>query len=84
MLYFDQARAVVEFVGCVCGLWSDRLDLADYGYGCYVGGVDYEGGFRVGLCAVGLLVGLEGREGDRGANASINCLIVTGRRDSLP
>ena len=52
LLYFDEAGAVVEFVGCVCGLGSDGLDLPDYGYGRYVDGVDYEGCFGVGEGAV--------------------------------
>ena len=32
LLYFDYAGAVVDFVGCVCGLGGDGVDLADEGY----------------------------------------------------
>ena len=31
LLYFDEAGAVVEFVGYVCGLGGDGADLADKG-----------------------------------------------------
>ena len=51
LLDFDEAGAVVEFVGCVGGLLEDGLDLGDYCYGGDVDAVDYEVGFGVGLGA---------------------------------
>lgn len=83
LLDFDEAGAVVEFVGCVGGLGGDGLDLPDDGYGGYVDRVDYEGCFGVGEGAAEGLVGWVMGRGEE-TNASISCLIVTGRSASLP
>lgn len=52
MLDLDQASAVVQLVGCVCGLLGESADLTDKGYLVDLGAIDGEFGVCVGLLSI--------------------------------